>query len=85
MSESACWWKWPGEPASRHFIAPETKSDSTPNPRTAGLMGTSLYEGHVTIELGLGRGTRQLVFVVAPKGPDKSTIADPIKTKLGGH
>ena len=64
----------PGEPASRHFLGPETKSDSTPNPRTAAMLGKSLYEGHVTIEMSLGIGTRKLGFAAAAKPPDKKAI-----------
>jgi hypothetical protein len=69
----------PGDPASRHFLGPETKSDSTPNPRTAALLGRSLYEGHVTVELNLGVGTRKLGFAVAPKGGKKDELAEPFK------
>jgi len=69
----------PGDPGSRHFLGPETKSDSTPNPRTAALLGTSLYEGHVTIEMSLGTGTRRLAFAVAPKGAARDTLPDPLK------
>jgi hypothetical protein len=69
----------PGDPASRHFLGPETKSDSTPNPRTAPLLGKSLYEGHVTIELSLGTGTRKLGFVAAGKGDTKDSIPQAFK------
>lgn len=69
----------PGNPSSRHFLGPETKSDSTPNPRTAPLMGRSLYEGHVTIELSLGTGTRRLAFVVSKKGDSRDTLIDGFK------
>jgi hypothetical protein len=69
----------PGDPASRHFLGPETKSDSTPNPRTAPLLGQSLYEGHVTIELSLGTGTRKLAFGVAGKGETKETLPEPFQ------
>lgn len=69
----------PGDPASRHFLGPETKSDSTPNPRTAGMLGKSLYEGHVTIELRLGVGTRKLGFAVAAKPDRKSEIPEAFK------
>jgi hypothetical protein len=68
----------PGEPASRHFLGPETKSDSTPNPRTAGMLGKSLYEGHVTIELNLGVGSRELGFAAAAKG-EGDKLAGPFK------
>jgi hypothetical protein len=64
----------PGDLASRHFLGPDTKSDSTPNPRTAPLLGKSLYEGHVTIEFSLGVGTRKLGFAVTGKGESKETI-----------
>lgn len=70
----------PGDPASRHFLGPETKSDSTPNPRTAKLLGPSLYEGHVTIELSLGSGRRELAFAVtdaAPGADGRPAIAGP--------
>ncbi len=69
----------PGDPDSRHFLGPDTKSDSTPNPRTAGLMGQSLYEGHVTIELNLGVGTRQLGFAAAAKGDTREALAEPFE------
>lgn len=69
----------PGDPSSRHFLGPETKSDSTPNPRTAPLLGQSLYEGHVTLEFALGTGTRKLAFGVAGKGAAKETLPDPFK------
>jgi hypothetical protein len=72
----------PGDPASRHFLGPETKSDTTPNPRTAGMLGTSLYEGHVTIELSLGRGTRKLAFAVTPKGSPKDRLPEPFLKKV---
>ncbi len=64
----------PGDPESRHFLGPETKSDSTPNPRTAGMLGDSLYEGHVTIELNLGVGTRKLGFAAVGKGDSHGSI-----------
>ena len=67
----------PGDPASRHFLGPETKSDATPNPRTAGMLGTSLYEGHVTIELNLGRGSRKLGFAAVAKGTPKEQLPAP--------
>jgi len=69
----------PGDPSSRHFLGPETKSDSTPNPRTAPLLGQSLYEGHVTIELSLGVGTRKLGFAATAKPPDRKAIPDAFK------
>jgi hypothetical protein len=69
----------PGDPASRHFLGPETKSDSTPNPRTAGMLGKSLYEGHVTIELGLGVGTRRIGFAAAAKPAKKADIPEAFK------
>ena len=69
----------PGDPGSRHFLGPETKSDSTPNPRTAAMLGTSLYEGHVTIELSLGVGTRRLGFAAAPKGKTRATLPEPFR------
>ncbi len=69
----------PGEPASRHFLGPETKSDSTPNPRTAALLGKSLYEGHVTIELSLGAGSRKLGFAATAKPAAKKDIPEAFK------
>jgi hypothetical protein len=69
----------PGDPASRHFLGPETKSDSTPNPRTAPLLGRSLYEGHVTLEFAIGTGTRKLAFGVAGKGATKERLPDPFQ------
>jgi len=69
----------PGEPASRHFLGPETKSDSTPNPRTAGMLGKSLYEGHVTIELSLGVGTRKLGFAALAKPARKADLPEGFK------
>jgi len=69
----------PGDPASRHFLGPETKSDSTPNPRTAGMLGKSLYEGHVTIELNLGAGTRKLGFAAVAKPQRKDDIPEAFK------
>ncbi|MGB2820378.1 MAG: hypothetical protein WBF17_05320 [Phycisphaerae bacterium] len=69
----------PGDPASRHFLGPETKSDSTPNPRTAGLLGRSLYEGHVTIELSLGVGSRRLGFAVTARPAEKNDIPEAFK------
>ena len=55
-----------GDPASRHVLGPETKSDGTPNPHTAKMIGNSLYEGHVTMELALGKGSRKLGFTFYP-------------------
>lgn len=72
----------PGDPASRHFLGPETKSDSTPNPRTAGMLGRSLYEGHVTIELNLGVGTRKLGLAVVGKGRPRERIPDPLESLI---
>jgi hypothetical protein len=69
----------PGDPSSRHFQAPETKSDSTPNPRTADLLGQSLYEGHVTIEFSLGAGTRKLGFAATRKADTRETLPDQFK------
>jgi len=67
-----------GDPSSRSFLGPDTKSDSTPNARTASLMGTSLYEGHVTIEFNLGVGTRKLAFAAPGKGPNQEHLAGPL-------
>lgn len=64
----------PGDPASRHFLGPETKSDSTPNPRTAPLLGRSLYEGHVTVEFSLGTGRRATGFMVYQKPVERDSI-----------
>ncbi len=75
----------PGDPASRHFLGPETKSDATPNPRTAGMLGTSLYEGHVTIECNLGRGTRKLGFAVTSKGTPKGRLPEPFMQCMQEH
>ncbi len=69
----------PGDPSSRHFLGPETKSDSTPNPRTAPMLGRSLYEGHVTIEFDLGVGTRKLGFAVTGKGETKGAVPEAFK------
>ena len=69
----------PGEPASRHFLGPETKSDSTPNPRTAAMLGRSLYEGHVTIELNLGVGTRKVGFAAVAKPAKKADLPEAFK------
>ncbi len=55
---------------SRHVLGPDVKSDGTPNPRTAGLIGTSLYEGHVTLEFLLGVGERHLALAVVNR-PDQ--------------
>ncbi|HUS91999.1 MAG TPA: hypothetical protein VM695_09115 [Phycisphaerae bacterium] len=72
----------PGEPASRHFLGPETKSDSTPNPRTAGMLGESLYEGHVTIELNLGVGERKLGFAAVARPEKKADIPEAFKRAM---
>lgn len=69
----------PGDPSSRHFLGPETKSDSTPNPRTAPLLGKSLYEGHVTIELSLGDGRRSIGFAAFGKPADKQSLPQRLK------
>lgn len=58
------------DPASRHFLGPETKSDGTPNPHTAAMIGRSSWEGHVTIEARLGTGSRRLVLALAER-PDR--------------
>jgi hypothetical protein len=75
----------PGDPGSRHFLGPETKSDSTPNPRTADMLGKSLYEGHVTIELNLGEGSRRLGFAVVEKGSPKDKLPQPVKKIVQNH
>lgn len=75
----------PGDPNSRHFLGPETKSDSTPNPRTAGLLGPSLYEGHVTIEMNLGKGTRRLGFAVTARGATRQTIPQAFSAVVAAH
>lgn len=72
----------PGDPSSRHFLGPETKSDSTPNPRTAALLGQSLYEPHVTVELQLGVGTRKIAFSAPGKGDTKETLAEKVKQAM---
>lgn len=69
----------PGDPASRHFLGPETKSDSTPNPRTAALLGKSLYEGHVTVEHSLGAGKRSLGFTVYAKPAERDALPNPLR------
>ncbi|MEX0652613.1 MAG: hypothetical protein WD534_02580 [Phycisphaeraceae bacterium] len=72
----------PSDPASRHFIGPETKSDATPNPRTADLLGPSLYEGHVTIEFNLGTGTRRLGFTVTDGNAAEPQLPDAFKAAV---
>ncbi len=72
----------PGDPSSRHFLGPETKSDSTPNPRTADMLGKSLYEGHVTVELSLGVGTRMLGLTVYAKPADLQKLPQPLKSAM---
>ena len=63
---------------SRHFVGPDTKSDGTPNPRTAALLGTSLYEGHVTLECLLGQGERRLALAILPQPDDRAAIVPAI-------
>ncbi len=75
----------PGDPASRHFIAPESKSDSTPNPATAEMIGESLYEGHITFEMALGRGTRQMAFTVVERPAQDEDLTEPFKTQVRQH
>jgi hypothetical protein len=75
----------PGDPGSRHFLGPETKSDSTPNPRTAGMLGKSLYEGHVTIEMSLGAGTRKLGFAALAKPEKKADIPEAFKRTMAAN
>ncbi len=65
----------PGRPESRHFQAPETKSDSTPNPRTAPILGQSLYEGHLTLEFRLFDGSRHMAFMVTEKPDDQDDLS----------
>jgi hypothetical protein len=72
----------PGDPSSRHFLGPETKSDSTPNPRTAALLGKSLYEGHVTIEHSLGTGKRLLGFTVYAKPSKREDLPQPLRETM---
>jgi hypothetical protein len=72
----------PGDPASRHFLGPETKSDSTPNPRTVPLIGKSLYEGHVTVEFNLGSGRRLTAFTVYPKPAVKEDLPVPLRQAI---
>jgi hypothetical protein len=74
----------PGDPGSRQFLGPETKSDSTPNPRTASLLGTSLYEGHVTLEFSLGNGKRTMGFTVYPRPQNREEIPAPLKALVKG-
>ena len=50
----------PNDPGTRHFQAPETKADGSPNPHSVAMIGQSLYEGHNTIELRLFNGHRRL-------------------------
>ncbi len=59
---------------SRHVLGPDVKSDGTPNPRTAALIGTSLYEGHVTLEFLLGTGERHLALAVLQRPTERSGI-----------
>ncbi len=75
----------PGRPGTRHVLGPETKSDSTPNPRTAEMVGPSLYEGHVTLELHLGAGTRRLGFAVTAKPEAKADLAKPFEAVQRAH
>lgn len=60
--------------ASRHVLGPETKSDGTPNPHTAKMIGTSRYEGHVTLELALGRGKRLSAWTMLTRPADLQTL-----------
>lgn len=71
-----------GDASSRHFQAPETKTDSTPNPRTAGLLGPSLYEGRATLEFNLGKGSRRLGFAVFARG-DRPRVLSVLDALLG--
>ncbi len=63
-----------GDPASRHFLGPETKSDGTPNPATAEMIGTSRYEGHVTIECAIGAGSRRLGLAVFARPEERAEL-----------
>jgi len=72
-----------GRPGSRHFQAPETKSDGTPNPATAEMIGESRYEGHVTLEFNLGRGTRKLGFAPFPFDRDAGAPLAPLEEVIG--
>jgi hypothetical protein len=67
----------PGDPASRHFLGPETKSDGTPNPHTAALIGTSRYEGHVTIESAIGKGSRRTAWTCYALPAETAAIPTP--------
>ncbi len=75
----------PGDPASRHFIGPESKSDSTPNPATAQMIGDSLYEGHITFEMALGQGTRKMAFTVVERPEQRDELAEPFKRMIQNH
>lgn len=66
----------PAHPASRHFLGPETKSDGTPNPYAAEMIGTSAYEGHVTIEFALDGGERHLGFTMYRHEGSRATLVD---------
>lgn len=74
----------PGRPDSRHPLGPETKSDATPNPRTASLLGPSLYEGHVTLEFALGTGSRRLALALVEAGAGEA-FADPLLARMQEH
>ena len=46
------------------------------------MLGKSLYEGHVTIELHLGKGTRKLGFTVSSKAGSKDKLIDSFKARV---
>lgn len=58
----------PNDPSTRHFQAPETKADGSPNPHSVAMVGQSLYEGHNTVEFRLFDGHRRLLFAVVDGG-----------------
>lgn len=73
-----------GDPASRHFLGSDTKSDGTPNPHTARMLGVSPYEGHVTLEFQLGKGFRHIAFQLIDRGTDLATLPQKLKDIANG-
>lgn len=71
------------ETGSRHTLGPDTKSDGVNDPRTADLIGPSLWSGHVTVEFRLMSGKRTSWLAIAVKPAERAELPAAIAQAVG--
>lgn len=71
------------ETGSRQSLGPDTKSDGVNDPRTADLVGPSLWSGHVTVEFRLMSGKRTSWLSIAAKPAERADLPAAIAQAVG--